>query len=792
MGRAEGDPSAKGSAAGVGASTLGRGGFPTLGPIGMGAAPAHGGMGTAAALAAAALTAYAATAAVVPLVNNDIWIHLTTGGLILDEGAVPQVDRYSFTAAGNRYVPHEWLAAVLYATAERAAGLPGVHVVAKVLPTFAIAATLLAAVAATRAPWGLALPVLVLALTVLRYRVLARPELLALPLLLATVALLWRDRCAAGEGRRTRALYALVPLEVLWVNLHGSFPLGIALVGVFAAADLAQRTLAPRDVRARRARAAGIAVALLAAAWLAHLEPRAFGLPAAVGVVAVAALFAIDGYRPIFDDDAPTGQGPLRLLGLAAAMTGAAALNPLGVSIYAFPFEFTAGDNVITSLVNEWKPLLGTHHLDGSLCLASYGSFLALGCGALAIAAWRRCLGRLELGLLLAFGVLPFRHVRWMALFALVASPAVVALLNTARTSTRRPDGVSRVTGLALAAGGLACLGLTAARADGAFSDPPLLAAWLVASAASAVALALAAWPRLSPRWGHGVAGVAALGLVALAAVPGIPEVAGLAPRPWVGAGVGPGYGPSRQAMPAIEYLREAGIGGRLLTEYEWAGYAIHRLWPRVTVFIDSRSEVYGEAMLAEFRRIKGREDAARDALERHAVDLVLVSRQPFPAASTRNPGLLRAVEGDPAWGLLYLDDRSVLYARRVPARGLRFLFERFPPAGFGTGAPNLDDPAFEAEVRAAVARAPQSAFLRFALASALRAQGRPQEALAELGAAWSANPEYAAAPQLAGEIAAANGNRRLARRWFERAAEAAPGWSRPRLALRSLAGSGE
>ena len=100
----------------------------------------RGGWGGAA-LASAALVAYAATAALVPLDNNDIWIHLTTGGLILDEGAVPRTDRYSFTAAGNRYVAHEWLAAVLYATAERAAGIPGVVVAAKLLPTLAIATT---------------------------------------------------------------------------------------------------------------------------------------------------------------------------------------------------------------------------------------------------------------------------------------------------------------------------------------------------------------------------------------------------------------------------------------------------------------------------------------------------------------------------------------------------------------------------------------------------------------------------------------------------------------------------
>jgi hypothetical protein len=681
-------------------------------------------------------------------------------------------------------VAHEWLAAVLYATAERAAGISGVVVAAKLLPTLALAAMLLAAVAATRAPWGLALPVLLLALTVLRYRVLARPELLALPLLLAMLALLWRDREAARAGRRTRAVYALVPLEALWANLHGSFPLGIALVLVFASADFVERTLAPRDRRAQLARATGVAGGLAVAAWFATVEPRAFGLAAAAAVVAVAALFAVDGVRPLFDDAPAAGRGALRWMGIAAAMAVAVSLNPLGAGIYAFPFEFTATHNVITRTVNEWKPLFGTRHLDGSLILMSYWAYLALACGVLAISAWRRRLGRLELGLLLAFGVLPLRHVRWIALFALVTAPALVALLDAARVPGRRPDAVSRSTGLVLASCGLACAGM--AVAGGAF-DPWLIGALLVAAAASAAALVLAARPRLSPRWGVAVAGLAALALTTVAGAHGIPTKAGLTPRRWSGDGAGPGYGPSRQAMAATDFLRDAEVGGRLLTEYEWASYAIHQLWPRVTVFIDSRSEVYGEALLAEFRRLKKVESAARESLDRHDVEIVLVHQIPYPGVATRNRELLAVIEDDPRWGLLFVDDRSVLYARRDLPGELPSFLDGFAPHRFHPEASTLVDPEFEAEVRRAVARAPRSAFLRFALASSLRAQGRRREALAELGAGWAANPDYAAVAQLAGEIAVADGERERARRWFERAVEAAPNWPRARIALGSL-----
>ncbi|MEE8508682.1 MAG: tetratricopeptide repeat protein [Myxococcota bacterium] len=742
-------------------------------------------------LVGAGLLVYTVTAAVPPLDNNDIWIHLTTGRLIVEEVSVPRSDRYSFTAAGNRYVAHEWLAAAVYAMAERAAGDSGVVVVAKVIPTVVIVAMLFGIVAVTRVPWGLALPVLVLTLTVLRYRILARPELLALPILLAMVALLWRDRESARSGGHSRAVFWLVPLEGLWANLHGSFPLGIALVLVFALAETARRLLASRDRRAHRVRVVGVAGALAAAFWLASLEPRAFGVAAAVTVVVFAGLFAADGIRPLFDDARAAASDPLRLIGLAAGMTVVAAINPLGTEIYAFPFEFTASENTITRVVNEWKPLLGSQHLDRSLHLMSYWAFLGFACAAVAIAAWRGRLGRLEVGLLLAFGLLPLRHVRWMAWFAIVVTPPLLVMLAAARHPagpSDRSDRVVRVVAFGLAGCGLVFVGLAIATAARTDPDPWIRLTLALAITGPALALALGVGSRIPLVWGTAGAGLATLALTTVAFVHGIPDRAGTTPRPWSGVGMGPGFGPSRQAGPATEFLREAEISGHLLTEYEWAGLAIHELWPRVTVFIDSRSEVYGEELVAEFRRIKNLEESARRGLDRYSVDLVLVREFPYPSESSRNQGLLSVVEVDPRWGLLFVDDQSILYARRDLARELPILFERFAPRRFHPNDPGVGHPKYQEEVRRAIARAPHSAFLRFVLASSLRAQGRPSEALAELRAGWKANPRFPAVSQLAGEIAAARGDVEQARRWFQRALSVAPHWGRARESLNALA----
>ena len=71
--------------------------------------------------------------------------------------------------------------------------------------------------------------------------------------------------------------------------------------------------------------------------------------------------------------------------------------------------------------------------------------------------------------------------------------------------------------------------------------------------------------------------------------------------------------------------------------------------------------------------------------------------------------------------------------------------------------------------------------------ASLLRAGGERAGARAALERAWAANPRHAAAPQLAGELAAEAGDFDAARLWFERARRAAPRWSAPQRRLAEL-----
>src|SRR5437867_2953756 len=69
-----------------------------------------------------AFAALVSLLAIGPIANNDIWLHLETGSLILERGQVPHVDAFTFTRAGAPYIAHEWLAQVLFASLYRLGG----------------------------------------------------------------------------------------------------------------------------------------------------------------------------------------------------------------------------------------------------------------------------------------------------------------------------------------------------------------------------------------------------------------------------------------------------------------------------------------------------------------------------------------------------------------------------------------------------------------------------------------------------------------------------------------------
>ena len=191
--------------------------------------------------------------------DGDTNWQVAAGRWMIAHHAVPTGDPFSYTNPGRPWVTHEWLSEVLFGLAFAAAKWTGV-----VLLTGAAASAALALTAAELRRWLDTLSVIAalgMAITLLMVHVLVRPHVIALPVLvLWTVELMKARRLG-----RAPALW-LLPVMVVWANLHGSFVFGLAFTGFFAL-----EALFAADAKGRRLRVA--------------LDWGGFGLAAAVMTV---------------------------------------------------------------------------------------------------------------------------------------------------------------------------------------------------------------------------------------------------------------------------------------------------------------------------------------------------------------------------------------------------------------------------------------------------------------------------------------------------------------------------
>jgi hypothetical protein len=214
--------------------------------------------------------------------DPDTYLHLAAGSWILAHLALPLHDPFSYTMAGARWVPHEWLSEVLLAAVFRLAGWGGL--VLLTAACFAVSLALLTRFLLRDAEPFSTLIAVILGAALTVGHVLARPHMLALPLLV-----LWSGEVLAARARGTAPRLWLLPVMALWANLHGGFMFGLALAGFFAV----EATLfpAPGCSRGREARRWG--VFLLLATIAALLTPNgAAGLLQPFRLIAMPALQA--------------------------------------------------------------------------------------------------------------------------------------------------------------------------------------------------------------------------------------------------------------------------------------------------------------------------------------------------------------------------------------------------------------------------------------------------------------------------------------------------------------------
>ncbi len=294
--------------------------------------------------------------------DPDLWWHLKTGEIIWNTHHIPAFDSYSYTTNNHAYIPHEWLAQLSIYAAYHFGGYTGLML------WFSLFASLL--VVAGYVLSGLYSGNLKVAflggLITWLFSTIGlsiRPQLIGYLFLVALLIVIH-----LGQSRGHRWFFAMPPLFAIWINCHGSFFLGLVVLGATLACSMIELKW-------------GL---LVSQRW----EKKQRNTFASAAALSVAALF----------------------------------LNPIGLKQVTYPLDTLFHQNVQMNGIQEWQPP-SFNNVRGVALLAVAGLILL-------VPLLRRSQVMVQELVFLALGLaLTIPHQRMLFVFGILAAPILCRLL---------------------------------------------------------------------------------------------------------------------------------------------------------------------------------------------------------------------------------------------------------------------------------------------------------------------------------------------------------------------------
>ncbi|MBE9531813.1 MAG: hypothetical protein IME98_03300, partial [Proteobacteria bacterium] len=313
---------------------------------------------------------------VIKIGDYDIWFHLKAGEYILETGKISHLDPFSYANPELPWIVHSWISAVVFHIVESISGIKGLILFNALM--IAVAFSLIYLNMRLFMEKGrsiiFAVIILVLAAYALRFRMWVRPHTFEFIYLTATLYILNLYR-SGGKNR----LYLLPLIELLWVNTHGSFILGLIVPCIYVAGDILNGLM-------RRGKSITVEESG---------TRNSFALAKIMGLVAI--------------------------INLAVSL-----INP---DFYgALVSSFTILSPVIAK-IDEFQPLT-FNHIWGYALRYTWGFSILAILSAVGFIVNRKRLDFADLLLLAAFLLMSIKGIRFLAEFALLAAPVAVKNLN--------------------------------------------------------------------------------------------------------------------------------------------------------------------------------------------------------------------------------------------------------------------------------------------------------------------------------------------------------------------------
>jgi hypothetical protein len=251
------------------------------------------------------------------IADPDLWWHLRNAQFFLTNHKFPDVDTFSFAAAGSPWINHEWLPEIFYYAVYNALGLAGVFLLCASVLSLILTVVFLLSFREAKDPFAAAIAVFcgsVLAAVGFG----PRTQSFGWLCLLGVYAIMLRFRAT-----KSGPLWLVPMLFALWINCHGSWIIGLTIYSIFIGAGLIKRDIGR----------------LAAAPWSADELKRLI----ATGIASIAALF----------------------------------LNPFGYHLALYPFDMIFRQKLNIGHVEEWASV-NFNDANGTLVAAALAAIFAI------------------------------------------------------------------------------------------------------------------------------------------------------------------------------------------------------------------------------------------------------------------------------------------------------------------------------------------------------------------------------------------------------------------------------
>lgn len=297
-----------------------------------------------------------------PANDPDLGWHLRNGMDILARGWVAYTDPYSWTMGNYPWIAHEWLQDIFMYLVNLVSGASGLSIIYAVLVAGAF---LLASRCLMKVSWPVSIIVALLGGLACSSIMGPRAQVFMVLNLASLLFVLFRWK----DGVK-KAIYWLPLLFLFWVNTHGSFIIGLAVMGIFGIAEIVKH-------------------------FIKRIQPDWVWFNDALSVPQIILLIKVG------------------LISLLVTL-----INPYGYRIYEEIYN-TMTNHYALSVIGEWQALNTANPAISNFLL--FAVFL----GIVVLFNWQK-MDFTKVFLAVVFLVLSTTAIRHMSIFALVALPLVL------------------------------------------------------------------------------------------------------------------------------------------------------------------------------------------------------------------------------------------------------------------------------------------------------------------------------------------------------------------------------